>query len=335
MTNAMRVHQVIGAVASLLLGCNSQEPEVATQLRFGTQPPAAATSMQPLGTVTVEARTPSDHVATDATGNVEIALVSTDTAAHLTGTTTAAFVSGVATFSNLLVDKAGASYRLVARLAGFSDTESSTFSINVGTAAALLITPLQPPLVGAGKTFSVSVRVVDAGGNAVMSATPSVAISSSPDQLLGTKTVGAIAGTATFADLSIQKSGGYTLTASATGLSSGTSTLSIQSGPCTQVTFFTQPTDTKVSTAIPNFSVFCGDQYGNPPLPPGGSTTATVVLGNNPGGATLSGNTNASGFNASIQFSGLSLDKVGNGYTLVVSIPGRASGTSAPFNIIP
>ena len=89
---------------------------------------------------------------------------------------------------------------------------------------------MQPTNVvgGAAITPAVAVTIEDASGNPVTTATNAVtmAIGTNPSSgtLTGTLTVNAVAGVATFANLSINAAGsGYTLAASATGLTGSTS----------------------------------------------------------------------------------------------------------------
>src|SRR5256884_515073 len=62
----------------------------------------------------------------------------------------------------------------------------------------------------------------------------------------------------------------------------------------------------------------------------------TVALGNNPGGATLSGTTTVVAVDGDATFYDLSLDKTGTGYTLAASVSGGALvATSAAFDVAP
>lgn len=67
------------------------------------------------------------------------------------------------------------------------------------------------------------------------------------------------------------------------------------------------------------------------------SDIVLIALGNNPTGATLTGNSSVSiDGGTSRQWSDLRIDRPGNGYTLVAILRGSGSGvTSAPFNITP
>jgi plastocyanin len=102
---------------------------------------------------------------------------------------------------------------------------------NVGPPAAQLAFTVQPAGTIAGQTISppIQVSIEDASGNVVTSAQNEITLAldpiSSAAKLSGTTTATASGGVATFADLQISKAGtGYTLSASATGLASVSST---------------------------------------------------------------------------------------------------------------
>jgi hypothetical protein len=110
-----------------------------------------------------------------------------------------------------------------------SPPSTVTITATTGTASKLAFT-VQPSNTASGASIApaVVVSIEDAHGNVVTSATNSVtiAISTNPASgtLSGTTTVAAVAGVATFSNLSIKNAGtGYILGASATGLASATS----------------------------------------------------------------------------------------------------------------
>src|SRR5256885_1156906 len=127
---------------------------------------------------------------------------------------------------------------------------SGSTSGPVQPTATKLVFTVQPSNAGAGavNTPAVQVAVQDAQGKTVPTATTSitVAIGTNPASgtLAGTKTVAAVNGVATFSTLSLNTAGsGYTLTASATGLTGATSTafdISLSLGPAAKVAFTTQ-----------------------------------------------------------------------------------------------
>jgi parallel beta-helix repeat protein len=105
---------------------------------------------------------------------------------------------------------------------------SGTFTVNPGAATKLAF-GTQPSNTGAGSTITpaVTVLILDANNNVTSStASVTVAIGTNPGggALSGTLPKAAVAGTATFNDLAIDKPGaGYTLTAASTGLTGATS----------------------------------------------------------------------------------------------------------------
>src|SRR5207247_2888305 len=65
----------------------------------------------------------------------------------------------------------------------------------------------------------------------------------------------------------------------------------------------------------------------------GFTANVTLAIGTNAGGGTLAGTATHAAVGGVATFAGLSLDKVGTGYTLTASATGPATGTSAAFNI--
>jgi hypothetical protein len=107
--------------------------------------------------------------------------------------------------------------------------------------------------------------------------------------------------------------------------------------------FEVQTTDHLAVTAQPPTSVTAGagfdltvaaqDKSGNVLSSFNGSVT--VALYANPGGATLGGTLSVTTKNGVASFSGLKLDKVGTGYTLLVTANGLAATTTNAFTVTP
>src|SRR5207244_114421 len=159
-----------------------------------------------------------------------------------------------------------------------------------------------------------------------------MAIGTNPSSgtLAGTLTHAAVAGVATFSGLSIDKVGtGYTLTA--TGAGSTTSTaFNITAGSATQLVFSVQPSTTTAGAAItPAVEVTAQDAGGNTAT--GFTGNITVAIETNPSSGTLAGTLTHAAVSGVATFPGLSIDKVGTGYTLTAT--GAGSTTSAAFNI--
>ena len=103
----------------------------------------------------------------------------------------------------------------------------------------------------------------------------------------------------------------------------------------THLVFTVQPRTTMPLMRIePAVQATVVDDQGNPLTSFTGSVSITI--GHNGGmllRGTLSGTKTVPVVNGVATFSDLSIDQVGNGYTLVVSVPGATSAESAPFNI--
>ncbi|PYO97986.1 MAG: hypothetical protein DMD61_11110, partial [Gemmatimonadetes bacterium] len=166
----------------------------------------------------------------DFTGNVTLAIGTNPGSGTLSGTSTVAAVGGVATFSNLSIDKAGSGYTLDATSNGLAGAGSDGFDITAAAATQLVFTG-QPTdaAVNAPITPPVVVTAQDQFGNTVTTFASTVTVSITPltgnplGQLNGTVMITAIAGVATFSDLSITASNTdlslppYRLTAGAGG----------------------------------------------------------------------------------------------------------------------
>jgi len=102
--------------------------------------------------------------------------------------------------------------------------------------------------------------------------------------------------------------------------------------PATHLVFTVQPSNTTAgSTISPAVQVAAQDDAGVTVTSFAGSIT--IALGTNPAGGTLSGTKIVTAVNGVATFSTLSIDRAGNGYTLVATATGLTGATSAPFNI--
>ena len=309
------------------------------KLVFLQQPTNAVSQTAISPAVTVQILDAFDNLTTS-TANVTVAIGANPGSGTLSGTATAAAVSGVATFSDLSIDKAGAGYTLAASGTDLTGATSSTFDITAGAANQLAF--LQQPsnaVAGVAISPAMTVRILDAAGNLTTStADVTLAIDTNPNSgtLSGTATVAAVSGVATFSTLSIDKAGtGYTLDASSTDLTGATSsTFDITPATAAKLAFLQQPSNTVAGVAIsPAVTVQILDAFDNLT-----SSTAEVILtiGTNPGSGTLSGTTEANAVSGVATFSNLSIDKAGTGYTLSAFSPSDLTGTtSSTFDITP
>src|SRR5439155_1725373 len=195
-------------------------------------------------------------------------------------------------------------------------------------------------VAGAAITPAVQVTALDGQGNTATGFTGNVTVALGVNPgggtLSGTTTVAAVAGVATLPGLSINKVGtGYTLTASATGATgTASAAFTITPGTATQLVFTVQPTNTAAGASItPALQVTAEDALGN--IDPAFTGNVTVALGANPGSGTLSGTTTVAAVARVATFPGLSINKVGTGYTLTANARDASGTTSASFTIAP
>lgn len=121
--------------------------------------------------------------------------------------------------------------------------------------------------------------------------------------------------------------------ASVTGLSAAVCAPTVLSSPPTQLAFKTQPATAVAGTAIGSFQVEIRDANGT--LVTGATNAVTIAILNNAGGGTLSGTKTVNAVGGVATFTGLSVDKVGVGYTLQATASGLTSASSSAFNITP
>jgi hypothetical protein len=321
-------------------------PGVATQLSFTVQPASAAVGLPIQPPVQVTAYDLYLNQVTTFAGAVKIALGQNPKSAHLSGTMSVSASSGVATFTNLSLDQVGTGYTLIASLVSGSSLsiESAKFNItSTHKAPAQLEFVNQPTNTQAGTSITppVGVATFDSSGNNVPtdSTSVSVALGANPGgaTLSGTRTVTTVNGFAFFGDLSVSKpDSGYTLTATSAGLTGATSSaFTVTSTPvvATTLVFLVQPHSTQAGSLIAPVQVLATNNAGSPATTYTGSVT--IVLGALPGGAILSGPVTVSAAGGVATFSGLSINKVGTGYTLTATASLLAGALSAPFDITP
>jgi uncharacterized repeat protein (TIGR01451 family) len=330
----------LAASSSGLTGTTSSTFDItaaaAAKLAFLQQPSNTVAGVAISPAVTVRVLDAFDNL-TSSTADVTVAIGTNPSSGTLSGTATVAAVSGVATFSNLSIDKAGTGYTLSASGTDLTGATSSAFDITAAAAAKLAFSQ-QPSNTVAGVAISpaVTVRILDAFDNLTSStADVTVAIGTNPNSgtLSGTATVAAVSGVATFSDLSIDKAGtGYTLNASGTDLTGTTSsTFDITAAAAAKLAFLQQPTNAISQAAIsPAVTVRLLDAFDNLTT---STADVTVAIGTNPNSGTLSGTATVAAVSGVATFSNLSIDKAGTGYTLGASSTDLTGATSSTFNI--
>ena len=311
---------------------------VATRLVFGQQPTneqAGATITPP---VTVRAVDNGGATITSFTGNVTLAIATNPGGGTLSGTTTVAAVAGVATFSNLRIQQAGAGYTLAATAAGLTGATSSPFSITPGPASAATSTitasPTSVPADGSS-TSTITVELRDAFGNRRTSGGDVVTLTTTAGSLGPVSDIGDGTYTAELTAPSAPTTATVSGRVGATTISDTAQVTFTFVPPTTfRLEFGQQPTNTQAGRPItPAVTVRAVDNTGA--LQTSFSGTVTIAIGANPAGGTLSGVTSVTAVGGIATFSNLLIDRAGNGYRLSAGASGFTGVTSTPFAVTP
>jgi hypothetical protein len=254
-------------------------------------------------------------------------------------------VGGVATFSNLRINKAGIGFELGASVPGLDEVKSNAFNVDPADFAKLGLTGLAAT-VTAGTASTVEVRALDAFGNTVPSYTGTVAFFSTDPQaeLPGqyTFTTGD-SGVHTFPDgVKLKTVGVQTLSVRDVARSdiSASLTTTVTVGPAAKLAFINWPQNTYAGRVLsPSPEVAVLDAHGN--VVTDATTAITLDIGTNPANGVLSGQKTQNAAAGVATFPNLSIDKPGVGYTLrasatlVASPTNPATAESPAFTIIP
>ena len=226
---------------------------------------------------------------------------------------------------------------------------SSSIAIAIATLACSDST--NPPPVPSKLTFinapvsttagqqmaAVLVAIQDAAGNTVTSSTDNVTLSTSttPGQgfLLGTRTVAAVNGVATFTDLHIDVArNDLRLYATATGLTLATSELfRVASGPAAKLTYFSPPASARTDRNLPVITVGVLDAFENIVI----NREINVTLALTPSNSTadLSGTTTVTTISGIATFEGLRVTVAGDAFRLTATADGITAAVSPVFSV--
>jgi hypothetical protein len=199
------------------------------------------------------------------------------------------------------------------------DNQTATAGTPVAVPPAVRVFDLNDnPVAGVPVTFAVA-----SGGGSVEPATP-VSTNAEGVAAAASWRLGAVAGANTL-----------TATVGGTGVSGSPVTFQATGvvGSANRLVFAVQPVNAAVGAAIdPPVQVQIQDASGN--VIPGAGGQVTITLGNNPGGATLSGQTTVSASQGVATFANLRLNAPGAGYTLRALASGLTDATSAAFDVV-
>ncbi len=322
-----------GSVGTVTLPSVPSYHLVLTSQPFGNV--AAGTSIG----LTVTAEDGSGHVNASFNGPITVTLASNPSAATLGGVQVATAVNGVATFSGLVLNPVGTGYTLLVSGGGETPLTSNSFNIVAGPASQLVLTTALPSTVGTGAPFGMSLTVEDSAGNVVTgySGTVTLTLASNPGNasLGGTLTANISNGVASFAGLTLNRPGhGYSFTAIVGGLPTDTiGPLNVATSAATVLIVTTQPPFNVAQGAPFVYQVSAEDGLGN--VDPNFTGMVSVVLTIDLNGATLGGTVSLAAVGGVANFTGLSLNKTGIGFTLSASSFHVLGADSEAFNVTP
>ena len=205
----------------------SVSPAAAAQLVVTSQPPGNVNAGTSFG-LTVLAEDRFGNWTPGWNGNVAVALASNPAGGTLGGTLSVLAGGGVASFSGLSINRAGAGYTLQVNGGGLMSVTTTAMTVNPGAAVTFVITAQPPGSVIVGAGFQVTVTAKDLLGNPATSFSGRVTIAlvahAGKGRLAGTFNTTAINGVATFSSLKVTAIGrGYRLIVRASGLPFATS----------------------------------------------------------------------------------------------------------------
>src|SRR5262249_39599577 len=301
------------------------------------QPPSSVTAGSPFG-LTVTAEDGSGNPITSFNGTVTVGLANNPGGTTLGGTLTATASNGVATFSGLSLTKPAIGYTLDVYASGLGGVVSSAVTVTPLAPSQLVITHQPSATATAGQPFATQPVVYeeDAYGNVETgdnSTVVTAALASGAGPLQGTTSVTMSGGVAAFTNLADNKAETLTLQFTGGGFTSvPSSSIVVSPAAAVKLAITTQPPASVVVNTGFGLVAAVGAAYGN--LGPSASNSVSVALASNPTGARLSGTTKVTASQGLATFTGLSLNKVGTGYTLQVSSKGLTSATTNPFNVV-
>ena len=332
-TNSFTISVVAGALSA----------QAKTQVISSSSPSGARITTQPIITL-VDAN--NNTITTD-NGNVTASIYS-GANGTLGGTKTVAASSGVATFTNLVLNGVnGTAYVLQFTHTGTPNIyETLTATTGAATQVALGTPVSSTTAAGALLSPQPIAYIEDSAGNIVnTTASVQMAISSGTGgSITGTATISAVAGTATFSGISIGGVAGtqYGLLFSSGSLSSASANITVYAGSANSIALTTQPAGyPNGAPAIVQPVVSLTDAFGNIANYYSDTITATVSTG-----ATLTGTTSVATASGSATFANLGVSGTpGSQYTLTFTnsltnktvaqtqvVPGSATDTAMTFD---
>ena len=295
--------------------------QVATQLALSTEP-AGGLAEQPLGTQpTIEVRDANGHVVSNDNATVVTVAIGTNPGGvTLGGTTAVTAVSGVASFTDLTIDKAAEGCTLTVSADGLTGATSAAFNVAVNV-ATVEVTPVDVTLTALGEQAALTATAKSPSGAEVAGLTFDW---SSSEEAVATVSGGG--------EVTAIGNGTASITASFDAITSDPTSVTVQQEPA-QLAFGTEPVGGKAEEPLATQPVTeVQDANGNV-VTIDNATVVTTAIGTNPSGGALGGTTSATAVSGVASFTNLTIDKAGDNYTLTASASGVTGATSAAFDI--
>ena len=246
--------------------------------------------------------------------------------------------AGVATFSNLTLNKVSGGYTLDITSGTLTSATSSAIYVTPGAATQLIVQTTPPKNITVGAGFGLTVDALDAGGNLATGFGGGVtaAISNNPGSstLSGSTTVTATSGVAIFSGLSLNNTGGaYSLSLASGSLASATfGPFNVTPlGQAVALEIVASPTSVEAGDGF-QLTVEAVDGLGTVDSTFDGNISLALAAG--PSGGTLAG-ASATATSGVATFSGLALNKTGSGYLLDATNSSLTSATSSVISVSP
>ncbi len=315
----------------------------ATNLTITSSPATAMTGET--FEIVAEARDDEGNLAVGYSATVSIAVTSGPSGSTLAGTLSVGASAGIASFSNLWLDRPGI-YTLEVS-SGTLDSDSTTMDISVAPPAQIVFDS-DPHTVTAGECSGQVILETrdDLGNPSPVDANLTIALSSGSSTLDTFVDVSCIngtdagnlilpAGSSTVAFYFVDTTAGSpAITADPTGLPSASQTQTIQAAPASTLVIVEQPPEIIGAGQTFEVVIEAQDQHGN--LDDGFTGTVSIDMHPefNPGDAELLGTTSRNASSGVATFPGLSIEQDGTGYRLYAQASGFLSAASDLFDVV-
>jgi hypothetical protein len=307
----------------------------ATALAFVQQPTKSLMGAAIMPAVTVKAIDDKGRTVSGFELPIAITFEANPTSATLAGSASKNAVAGVATFSDLSVDKAGTGYTLKATANGLTSVISASFDVDQVPSGLSLFAGGSQTGVIRSTLSPIAVKVADANGIGVAGVTVSFSTAAGN----GTVAASAITDASGIASVTWTLGntiGAQSMTATVEGLTGSPLTIGATGTalPAVGVAFVQEPSNVVMNEVMtPAVTVRAVDVDGNTVT--GYTGTIALTLLNNPNSATLGGTVSAAASAGVATFSNLTVSIAGSGYALKATSGTLTDATSSTFIVSP